>query len=56
MEPAIQRIVDRVQSHQPMHVEAVLPPSLKPKLKDPGPKPQGPRPKAEVMRISEALR
>jgi NADH-quinone oxidoreductase subunit M len=54
MEPAIQRIVDRVQARQPLHVDAVLPPSLKPKLNYPKPQPQGP--KAEVVRISEAVR
>ena len=31
MEPAIQRIVDRVQARQPLQVDAVLPPSMKPK-------------------------
>ena len=57
MEPAIQRIVDRVQSRQPLRVEdAVLPPSLKPKLKTPGPKPQAPSPKPGVTLVSEVLR
>ena len=35
MEPAVQRIVDRVQSRQPMQVEAVIPYSLRPKPKAP---------------------
>jgi hypothetical protein len=30
MEPAIQRIVDRVQARQPLRVDAVLPPSMTP--------------------------
>src|SRR5687768_14423626 len=43
MEPAIQRIVDRVQARQPLVVEAVLPPSMKPRPK-PGVTPSIPRP------------
>jgi len=54
MEPAIQRIVDRIQSRQPLRVDAVLPPSLKqPGWKTPAPKPQPPR---EVIRVSEVVR
>jgi NADH-quinone oxidoreductase subunit M len=53
MEPAIQRLVDRVQSRQPLHVEAVLPPSLKPKLHPSVPTPVNPGPKAELVRFTE---
>jgi hypothetical protein len=54
MEPAIQRIVDRVQAHQPLRVDAVVPPSVKqPSWKIPAPKPQPPR---EVTRVSEVVR
>ncbi|HEX8030472.1 MAG TPA: NADH-quinone oxidoreductase subunit M [Vicinamibacterales bacterium] len=53
MEPAIQRIVDRVQAHQPLRADAVLPPSMKPKWKLPSPRPQGPSPKTDVTRVSE---
>ena len=42
MEPGIQRIVDRVQSRQPMQVEAVLPKWLKPAPRLP--KPAKPKP------------
>jgi NADH-quinone oxidoreductase subunit M len=52
MEPAIQRIVDRVQARQPLRVEAVLPPSMKPRPKPgltaPSPKPQVPGPIART--------
>jgi NADH-quinone oxidoreductase subunit M len=41
MEPAVQRLVDRVQAHQPMTAEAVLPKWLKPKPR----LPEGQRPK-----------
>jgi len=48
MEPAIQRLVDRVQARQPLRVDAVLPHSIKPDSSSPsGPKPtrpQAPRP------------
>jgi NADH-quinone oxidoreductase subunit M len=54
MEPGIQRVVDRVQSRQPMQVEAVLPKWIKPKPRIPGPQAPTPSPKAEVTRISEA--
>jgi NADH-quinone oxidoreductase subunit M len=40
MEPAVQRIVDRVQSSQPAAAEAVLPPSMRPKPQGPSPKPR----------------
>jgi len=43
MEPAVQRIVDRVQSREPMQVEAVIPYSSRPRPKNP--KPQAPSPK-----------
>jgi hypothetical protein len=52
MEPAVQRIVDRVQARQPLRVdgEAVLPPSLRPKPKTPRPlQPKTPEP---VVRTS----
>ena len=46
MEPAVQRIVDRVQSRQPMQVEAVIPYSSdEPKPKQSGPKSQAASPK-----------
>jgi NADH-quinone oxidoreductase subunit M len=51
MEPAVQRIVDRIQAHQPLHVEAVLPPSMKPKVKEPSPKP-APAPRMERVSVS----
>jgi len=54
MEPAVQRIVDRIQSHQPLHVEAVLPPSMKPKVKDPGPKLPAPSPRLERASVAPA--
>jgi hypothetical protein len=57
MEPAVQRLVDRVQSRKPavdIQAGAVLPPSMKPKTRIPGrpddPRPKDPRP--EVTRIS----
>jgi NADH-quinone oxidoreductase subunit M len=37
MEPAVQRIVDRVQSREPMQVEAVIPYSSRPRPKHPKP-------------------
>ena len=46
MEPAVQRIVDRVQSREPMQVEAVIPYSLRPKPK--APRIPAERPKAPV--------
>jgi NADH-quinone oxidoreductase subunit M len=63
MEPAVQRIVDRVQSRQPLRVEAVLPRSLKPKPRTPtGEKPAPARPQEvappvarPVTVVSEAL-
>ena len=46
MEPAVQRIVDRVQSRQPLQTaEAVIPYSARPKPKVPDRKPQAPSPK-----------
>ena len=45
MEPAVQRIVDRVQSREPMQAEAVIPYRLKPRPKGPDGKPQAPSPK-----------
>ncbi|MFM8532407.1 MAG: NADH-quinone oxidoreductase subunit M [Acidimicrobiia bacterium] len=45
MEPAVQRIVDRVQSRQPLRVEAVLPKTQKPKSRVPaGDRPAPARP------------
>ncbi len=49
MEPGIQRIVDRVQSRQPLQVEAVIPYSLKPGPKGSDGKPQAPSPKPRVV-------
>ncbi|HEX6214306.1 MAG TPA: NADH-quinone oxidoreductase subunit M, partial [Vicinamibacterales bacterium] len=47
MEPAVQRIVDRVQSRQPVETaEAVIPYSLKPRPKAALPKPQKSKPQA----------
>jgi NADH-quinone oxidoreductase subunit M len=49
MEPAVQRIVDRVQSRQPLQAaEAVIPYSARPKPKQPDRKPQAPSPKPRV--------
>ncbi len=48
MEPAVQRIVDRVQSRQPLQVEAVIPYSLRPEPKGSNGKPQAPSPKPEL--------
>ncbi len=45
MEPAVQRLVDRVQSSQPLQVEAVIPYSSRPK--PPNPKSPDPRPKTQ---------
>jgi NADH-quinone oxidoreductase subunit M len=53
MEPAVQRIVDRIQAHQPLHVEAVLPPSMKPKPKGPAPKSPAPSPRLERVSVKE---
>ena len=50
MEPAVQRIVDRVQSREPMQVEAVIPYSLRPKPK--APRIPAERPKAPVLKPS----
>jgi hypothetical protein len=44
MEPGVQRIVDRVQSRQPLQVEAVIPYSRRPKPKTPDTRPQEPKP------------
>ena len=62
MEPAVQLIVDRVQSRKPIEdvrAEAVLPRSVRPKPRIPGvpapsPKPQVPSPVA--LRVSEEAR
>jgi NADH-quinone oxidoreductase subunit M len=59
MEPAIQRLVDRVQARQPLRVEAVVPKNLKPvrplpgQPQDPGPKTPEPKP---VMTTAEVIR
>jgi NADH-quinone oxidoreductase subunit M len=50
MEPAVQRIVDRVQSREPMQVEAVIPYSSRPKVKSPNPKTPAPSPKPHAPR------
>ena len=47
MEPAVQRLVDRVQSRQPMQAEAVLPKGYKPKP----PVPVGTPPKVVVAEV-----
>ena len=44
MEPAVQRLVDRVQSRQPMQAEAVLPKGYKPKPPVPWHRPSQARP------------
>jgi NADH-quinone oxidoreductase subunit M len=49
MEPAVQRIVDRVQSREPMQVEAVIPYSSRPRPKNP--KPQAPSPKPRTASV-----
>ena len=49
MEPAIQRIVDRIQARQPLRVDAVLPKSMKPKPRVP----IGTKPKEEPARPGE---
>src|SRR5687767_15427108 len=55
MEPAVQRIVDRVQSRQPMQTaEAVIPYSARPKPKEPDRKPQVPSPKPRAMSFEVA--
>jgi len=57
MEPAVQRLVDRVQSRKPVvdiRAGAVLPPSMKPKTRIPGtPRPKTQHPTPQVMRVSE---
>jgi NADH-quinone oxidoreductase subunit M len=63
MEPAVQRLVDRVQARKPIEdvqAGAVLPPSMKPKPGVPG-RPEDPRPtthdpRPEMIRISEVAR
>ena len=53
MEPGVQRIVDRVQSRQPLQVEAVIPYSWRPKPKTPSTRPQEPKPsKPRALRTS----
>ena len=55
MEPAVQRIVDRVQSRQPLETaEAVIPYSARPKPKEPDRKPQAPSPKPRPASIEVA--
>jgi NADH-quinone oxidoreductase subunit M len=51
MEPAIQRLVDRVQARQPLQADAVLPPSMRPKPA--APKPPGPGAKPQLVRFTE---
>ncbi|HYB94050.1 MAG TPA: NADH-quinone oxidoreductase subunit M [Vicinamibacterales bacterium] len=51
MEPAVQRIVDRIQARQPLQVEAVLPPSMRPKPTAPVPKTPGAT--SAVVRVAE---
>ena len=48
MEPAVQRIVDRVQSRQPLQAEAVIPRSARPKDRLQNPKVSTPRPKTST--------
>ncbi len=60
MEPAVQRIVDRVQSRQPLQVEAVIPYSWRPKGKEaspklPGVKPRPAEPRPRVANTSGPL-
>jgi NADH-quinone oxidoreductase subunit M len=53
MEPAVQRIVDRVQARQPLRVEAVVPPGVRrPSMKLP--RPRDPKTPGPVVRVSEA--
>jgi NADH-quinone oxidoreductase subunit M len=55
MEPAVQRIVDRVQSRQPIQTaEAVIPYSARPKPKEPDRKPQAPSPKPRAVSVEAA--
>ena len=55
MEPAVQRIVDRVQSRQPLQTaEAVIPYSVRPKPKAPDRKPQAPSPKPRTASFEVA--
>jgi len=51
MEPAVQRIVDRIQARQPLRVDAdaVLPKNMKPKPRTPV-RPQDPRPRTQDPR------
>jgi NADH-quinone oxidoreductase subunit M len=51
MEPAVQRLVDRVQSSQPLQVEAVIPYRLRPRPKGSDGKPQAPSPKSRVVSV-----
>ena len=51
MEPAVQRIVDRIQARQPLQAEAVLPKSMKPKPKAPSPKPPAPSPQTVSFEV-----
>ena len=53
MEPAVQRIVDRVQSRQPLQVEAVIPYSLRPRPKGSDGKPPAPTPKPRALSTSD---
>jgi NADH-quinone oxidoreductase subunit M len=54
MEPAVQRIVDRVQSRQPLEAaEAVIPHWVRPRPKGPVRKPQGPsRPRTASIEVA----
>ena len=47
MEPAVQRIVDRVQSREPMQVEAVIPYLVAAETEEP----QAPSPKSQALRL-----
>lgn len=53
MEPAVQRLVERVQARQPLRVEAVLPESLKPKPNEPTAEKQTP---ARPQEVAPAVR
>jgi NADH-quinone oxidoreductase subunit M len=54
MEPAVQRIVDRVQAHQPLSVDAVLPKWIKPDPKSPSrPRPHAPAPKTALASLEQ---
>ncbi len=48
MEPAIQRIVDRVQAHQPLRVDAVLPPNM---IQSDPQEPKTPGPEAVLVTV-----